>query len=270
MIDLNLFDLVSQYNTNFPAWGVAFLFSYCLILILSLEKGARKGIILEDVFNLVLVATIGALLGGRVSYLLIYQQNVDWPTILSWGEIFYKGNMNIVGGYLGGIVAAWFYLKAFDVVERAEMSWLRFFDSFLYIIPLGLSFGYIGVFFSNIYKGSQALADYPWLLPFNDSYIHPWGLYLSIGYLIIFVLLYVLNQRIYNFRRPGYITTVFLILVSSMHFIVDFWQTSNIQYGLPRVIGLTITQWFSLSILFVTGLVALFLRARAHTEEFVD
>lgn len=255
-------DLITQYQINFPIWGAAALFSFCLILILSLEKAKRKGISGDDIFGLVSVTALGGLLGARIAYLLIYQTNVDFVSTLSWGEVFYKGHLNIVGGYLGALIAGWFYLQGFAALQRSKMTWLRFFDTFLYIIPLGMAFGYIGVFLVSMSKGAISNQVYPWVLPMGDSYIHPWGLYIAAGYLFLFMILFIINQRVYEFRRPGYLTSVFVLGVTTIHFLADFWQTTDLAYGNPRIIGLTITQWVSLVAIILTGLTILFSRER--------
>jgi prolipoprotein diacylglyceryltransferase len=259
-------DLFTQYQSNFPIWGFAAVFSFCLILILSLEKAVRKGVSGDDIFGLVSITGIGGLLGSRIAYLLTHQVNIDFVSTLSWGEVFYKGHLNIVGGYLGAVIVGWFYLQGFSVLQRSKMSWLRFFDTFLYIIPLGLAFGYIGVFFVSISKGAITNQAYPWVFPMNDGYIHPWGLYIAAGYLFLFMILFILNQRLYEFRRPGYLTSVFVLGVATIHFFADFWQNIDLAYGDPRIIGLTLTQWVSLIIIFITGLTILFRRARNQGE----
>jgi phosphatidylglycerol:prolipoprotein diacylglycerol transferase len=257
-----LIDLFYQYQSNIPIWGFAAALSFCLILILSLEKAKRKGVSGDDIFALVSVTALGGLLGARIAYLLIYQTNVDFVSTLSWGEVFYKGHLNIVGGYLGAVIAGWFYLQGFAALQRSKMTWLRFSDTFLYIVPLGLVFGYIGVFLVSISKGAITDQGYPWVFPMNDSYIHPWGLYISAGYLFLFMILFILNQRLYEFRRPGYLTSVFVLGVSTIHFLADFWQNTDLAYGDPRIIGLTITQWGALIVVIITGLTLLFRRAR--------
>lgn len=275
MFDFDLFNLLSQYDfdNNLPVWGIAAGITYFFTLILALEKGARKGISIEYSFNLVAVSATGALLGGRIAYLLIYQQPLEITSLLNWNEILYKGNLNIVGGYVGGLVSAWFYLRGFDIVAKSEKSWVTFFDSFLSVIPLGLAFGYVGVFLSNINKGLESSSSYPWLFSFNAKQIHPWALYLAVGYLILFMVLYILNGLMYSFRRPGYITSVFVIGVSIIHFFVDFWQTYNPQYGLPRMFGLTITQWFSTITILLAILAILLFRSKGkiiYSEENIQ
>jgi prolipoprotein diacylglyceryltransferase len=262
MSSYQVIDLITQYQSNFPVWGAAAVFSFCLILILSLEKAKRKGVPGDDIFGLVSMTALGGLFGARIAYLLMYQADINFVSTLSWGEVFYKGHLSIVGGYFGAVIVGWFYLQGFAALQRSKMSWLRFSDTFLYIIPLGLAFGYIGVFFVSISKGAITNQAYPWVFPMADSYIHPWGLYIAAGYLFLFMILFILNQRLYEFRRPGYLTSVFVLGVATIHFFADFWQTTDMSYGDPRIIGLTMTQWVALIVIFITGLTILFRRAR--------
>ena len=52
---------------------------------------------------------------------------------------------------------------------------------------------------------------------------------------------------------------------SQSNFVSDFWYTNNIEYGLPKIMQLTVTQWFSLAVLIIAGMAILFMRER-NTE----
>jgi len=251
MLNLQFLEYLSEYTINLPIWGLSFLVSYVLILIFSLEKAARKGVPVKDIFNLVSIITVFAILGARIFYLTILQVDLNWSTIFNWSEIFYYGKLNIIGGYLGGLVSGWFYLQGFDAIKRSGMSWLRFLDTFLPIIPIGMIFGYIVILPITIDKGAVSTAEYPWLLLVGDTYVHPWALYISFGYIILFIIIAFLYDKFYDFRRSGYLTSFFIVGVSSIHFIVDFWHTTDLQYSILRFNGVTITQIAAIFIMIV-------------------
>lgn len=239
MLDLQF---LGNYQFNFPVWGLSVLFAYVLVLILSLEKATRKGIHTEDIFKLANITILGGIIGGRIFYLYTQQYDIDWQTVFSWGEVFYSGDVSIIGGYLGALIVALIYIQSFSLIYNSKMSWLRFFDTFLYTIPIGMVFGYIGIFFSNIEEGIISNIAYPWLIQIGDNLVHPWALYVALGYLILFIILAVLNSRFYQFRKPGYLTLTFIIGVSIIHFITDFWHTYSLGVDLLKVGGLSITQ----------------------------
>lgn len=267
MLNLQFLEFLSEYNLNLPIWGVSFLFSYILVLILSLEKATRKGFPTDDMFNLVNIVAISGVLGARMLYLATVQVDLDWVNILSWGEIFYDGKLNIIGGYLGGLVGGWFYLQGFDAIKRSDMSWLRFFDTFLHIIPIGMIFGYIGILFITINKGVIATNEYVWLLLVGDNYIHPWALYIALGYIILFVIISLLYNKLYDFRKSGYLTAFFILGVSLIHFITDFWQTTDPQYGILRINGFTITQLIAIFIIIITIISLLLIRYKSSQSQ---
>ncbi len=267
MLNLQFLEFLSEYNLNLPIWGISFLFAYSLVLILSLEKATRKGVPTKDIFNLVSIVAISSMLGARMLYLATVQVDLDWVNILSWGEIFYDGKLNIIGGYLGGWVGGWFYLQGFDAIKRSGMSWLRFFDTFLPIIPIGMIFGYIVLLFITIDKGAISTNEYPWLLLVGDTYVHPWALYIAFGYIILFIIMSFLYNKFYDFRRSGYLTAFFVVGVSLIHFITDFWQTTDPQYSILRINGLTITQLIAIFIIILTTIGLLLIRYKsAHTK----
>lgn len=267
MLNLESINFLSEYNFNLPIWGILLLFSYSLVLILSLEKATRKGLSTGDIFNLVNIVSISSIIGARMVYLATVQIDIDWVNIFSWGEIFYEGKLNIVGGYLGAIVSAWFYLQGFDVIKRSKMSWLRFYDTFLPIASIGMIFGYIGTFFITVNKGAISTSIYPWLIIMGDNYVHPWALYVALGYLILFIIMSILYSKSYIFRIPGFLTAFFIIGVSIIHFITDFWQIADLQYGISKINGLTLTQLVSLLIFIITIFYLLFIKIKSsHTK----
>ena len=253
MLNLESFGFLEVLNNlNLPIWLVSFIFSYSLTLILSLEKATRKGIPTKDIFNLVSIVAISSIIGARMMHLAIIQTDINWVNVLSWGEIFYDGKLNIMGGYLGGFIAACFYLQGFDAIKRSGMSWLRFFDTFLPVLSIGMTFGYIGMFFVNINNGIITSTQYPWLVMMGDSYVHPWALYVAVGYLLLLSIQSIVYNMSYRFRKSGYMTVLFVLGVSSIHFITDFWKNTDTQEGMSIISGLTITQVFSLGIFLIT------------------
>lgn len=268
MFNLQFLDFLNTYDFNLPFLGGLFLFVYSLMLIFTLEKASRHGVSRKDIFNLVGIVTIGGIIGARMSYLYAFpQSDINWMSALDLREIFYKGNLNIIGGYLGGFIIGAFYLKGFDSLKRSGMSWLKFFDTFLPILPIGMIFGYLGLFFVTVNKGAISEVTYPWVVMSGENYVHPWALYISMGYLILLIIISVFYNKIYNLNKPGYLTVIFVVGASLIHFIADFWQTIDLTYGLPRIIGLTITQILSLLILLIISLTLLFIRNKSLNNQ---
>jgi prolipoprotein diacylglyceryltransferase len=267
MLNFQFLEFLSEYSFELPIWGISFLFAYSLVLILSLEKATRKGVPTKDIFNLGSIIAISSIIGARMVYLAILQTDLDWENVFSWGEIFYEGKLSIVGGYLGALVSGWFYLQGFDAIKRSGMSWLRFCDTFLPIVSIGMIFGYIGTFFVTVNKGLVTTMSYPWLIMLGDDYVHPWALYVALGYLILFITISILYSKSYVFRKPGYLTGCFLIGISLIHFITDFWQVQDLQYGTAKINGLTLTQGVSLLIILIASLGLIFIKTKSsHTK----
>lgn len=261
MFNLQFLEFFNTYDFKLPFLGVLFLFVYSLMLIFTLEKASRHGVSRKDIFNLVTIVAISGIVGGRIVYLYASSQlGMNWLSILDLREIFYKGNLNIVGGYLGGVIFGSFYLQGFDALRKSGMSWLKFFDTFLPIVPIGMIFGYLGLFFVTINKGAVSEITYPWVVMNGGNDVHPLALYISFGYLILLIIISILYNKLYNLKKSGYLTLTFIIGVSFIHFITDFWQTTDLKYGLPRIMGLTITQIVALLVLLIISSTLVFLR----------
>jgi phosphatidylglycerol---prolipoprotein diacylglyceryl transferase len=268
MFNLQFLDFLNTYDFKLPYLGALFIFVYSLMLIFTLEKASRHGFPKKDIFNLVTIVAISGIIGARISYLYTFSQlNINLMNIVDLRDIFYKGNLSIIGGYLVALIIGCFYLKGFDVLRRAGMSWLKFFDTFLPIVPIGMIFGYLGLFFVTVNKGAISEITYPWVVMSGGNYVHPWALYISFGYLILLIIISILYNKFYNLNKSGYLTLTFVTGVNIIHFIADFWQTTDLKYGLPRIMGLTITQIVALLILLIISSTLVFLRNKSLNNQ---
>jgi len=253
---------LGEYIFNIPIWPVSLILSYILVLIFSLEKATRKDLPREDILNVASIVFIFGTISARIVYLYIMQEDLDLLNIFSWRAIFYEAELSVVGGYLGGLLAGLLYLQGFNALYRFQISWLKFFDTFLPIVSIGMMFGYLGLFSITINQGAISNAEYPWLIMYGDNYVHPWALYVSIGYLLLFIIISRLYNKFYSSTISGYITAYFVIGVSLVHFITDFWRTTDLQYSGLRIGGLTISQLIFVFIIFITTLVLAFVRTK--------
>lgn len=126
----------------------------------------------ELAFDMALTLLVGAFVGGRIGYCLLYE-----PKLLGlvlhppyWGVLaLQKGGMASHGGFIGMIVAAWWFAR------RHQVSLLHMLDLACLAGPLGIVFGRIANFINGELYGRPAPADLWWGVKFPQE-IFTWRL----------------------------------------------------------------------------------------------
>ncbi|MGE0744074.1 MAG: prolipoprotein diacylglyceryl transferase [Rhodospirillales bacterium] len=169
----------------------------------------------RDVDDLVVWATLGIVLGGRLGYVLFYKPGYY---IFNPLEIFtlWKGGMSFHGGLIGVFVA-------FILLARARnLPWRAVGDLVACATPIGLCLGRIANFINGELWGR--VSDAPWAMVFPTGGPlprHPSQLYESfMEGLLLFVVLAVAVHRFKALERHGLAGGIFLA-----------------GYGLARIVG---------------------------------
>src|SRR5690606_13364210 len=117
---------------------------------LIIRRVTRAGISSLDpveVWDLVLTAAIGIVLGGRIGYVLLYQPSLltSFSDSLPWWDALAinKGGMASHGGMIGLIVATWLYAR------RHRHRWRHVIDLTAFGAPIGLFFGRMANFING-------------------------------------------------------------------------------------------------------------------------
>lgn len=188
---------------------------------------------------------LGVILGGRVGYMLFYQ----FPDLIANPTNLFKiwqGGMSFHGGFLGVLVAMYFFTK------KHPQPWLKIMDFVAPLVPLGLGAGRMGNFINGELWGRPTGSDYGMIFPQVDRLArHPSQLYeFFLEGLVMFAVLWWFSRK----QRPvGSISALFLILYGSFRFIVEFTREPDAHLGLLGL-GLSMGQWLSLPMVLI-GLV---------------
>ncbi len=208
----------------------------------------------EQADDLVLWATIGIIVGGRVGYATFYEPDL-WRT----GEVLqvWHGGMSFHGGLIGVLIA----LSA--VAWRHGLPLLRVGDYVAVNVPFGMMLGRIANFVNGELWGKPS--DVPWAMVFpgaGDQPRHPSQLYEAAleGALMIAVMLW-LFWRTRSRWRPGLLGGAFLVGIGAARFVVEFFREPDAQLAdFAERTGLHMGQWLTLPLI-ALGLV-LVVRAR--------
>ncbi len=164
-----------------------------------------------DIDDLLLWATLGVVLGGRLGYILFYglvyfpEHYLENPL-----RIFaiWQGGMSFHGGLLGVAVALLFFCRA----RKLDMFSVG--DLVAAATPIGLFFGRIANFINGELYGRPS--EVPWAMVFpGDAEAlprHPSQLYEAfLEGLVLFVILRALTHHTKTLARPGFVAASFFV-----------------------------------------------------------
>ncbi len=203
--------------------------------------------------DLLLWATLGVLLGGRVGYVLIYNPGFYFDHPMEILAVW-RGGMAFHGGLVGVLLATGLFCW------RQKLSFLAVSDLVACVTPIGLFLGRIANFINGELYGR--MTEVPWGVVFPNGgpkARHPSQIYEALlEGALLFLLLYVL-MRFTNARdKPGLLGGVFLGGYAIVRYGVEYYRQPDTQVGLIGP-GLTMGQVLCVP-LFLAGL-ALFLWA---------
>ncbi len=219
----------------------------------------------EAISDLVFYGALGAVVGGRVGYVLFYNFGtfVDDPLYLfrTW-----EGGMSFHGGLLGVIVAMVL------LARKLKRDFISVADFLAPLCPIGIGFGRLGNFINMelpgrvsdagvgfYYKCSAVQALNPMCVgEWEDVLRHPSPLYQAItDGLILFVIVWVISAKA---RKPGVVTGCFLIGYGVMRFCTEFFRSPDAHIGFIAFDWVTMGQLLSIPMVIAGMLLILFYR----------
>jgi phosphatidylglycerol:prolipoprotein diacylglycerol transferase len=214
-------------------------------------KAGRAPITRQQFDDLIFLAVLGVIIGGRLGYVLFYKPGHYLANPL---EIFavWQGGMSFHGGLLGVMLAMWI------AARRHGVHFLGLMDFVAPLCPLGIAAGRLGNFINGELYGR--VTDLPWGMVFRgagDAPRHPSQLYqAALEGFALFVLLWWFSAKP---RARGQVSALFLIGYGAFRFIAEFAREPDAFLGV-LALGLTMGQW--LCIPMILGGLALFAWSR--------
>jgi phosphatidylglycerol:prolipoprotein diacylglycerol transferase len=220
-------------------YGLMYLVGFVLFMVLGRYRARHNvltGWLPRDVDDLLFYGVLGVILGGRLGYVLFYKPAYYLANPLEILAVW-QGGMAFHGGFLGVLVAVWFYAR------RTRRNFLDVTDFVAPLIPLGLAAGRLGNFINAELVGR--VTDVPWAMIFpsvDNLPRHPSQLYqFALEGVLLFAILWWYGSRA---RPRGAISGLFLLGYGVLRFAAEFFRQPDEFLGLLGL-GLSMGQWLS-------------------------
>jgi len=226
---------------------VGFVAVYGLLLwrIKKKEGDWSKENIREFLWN----AFLGAIIGGRLGYVLFYNLPFYWEHPLAiispfdqqgqWTGIY---GMSYHGGLMGALLAALFFSR------KNKLNFFSWADFIVPAVPAGYFFGRLGNFLNGELFGRITQKSWGMYFPGETLLRHPSQLYEAFFEgIILFLILWILRNGIKYKNRLLYVPGFMLYVLgyAFFRFGIEFFRQPDEQIGLLFSF-LTLGQFFSL------------------------
>ncbi|HDP37355.1 MAG TPA: prolipoprotein diacylglyceryl transferase [Candidatus Atribacteria bacterium] len=258
---------------SFPvySYGVMIALAFIMAILLAMKEAKRYGENPERVLDISLYVILGALIGGRLGYILQYlDYYLKNPLKILY---FRQGGLSFLGGFLVAYFLCWLYVK------RTKISFWKYADIAAPSIAIGLGIGRIGCFLNGCCFGVVSEnygIEFPslhmppvYLQQLKDGLIAsgssctlpviPTQIYASLcGFLIFFILHWMKKYKKYD----GFLMLNFFILYSISRFTIEFFRFYENNYKIFNL--LTVTQAILLGVVLVSLVFMSILKKKAQ------
>lgn len=186
-------------------------------------RSSDRGFTQDQLSDIVFYTALGAIVGGRIGYIVFY----DWQVLLTNPLLVFqtwKGGMSFHGGLLGVLVAMWIQSR------KLKKPFLAITDLIAPAVPIGLGAGRIGNFINSELWGRVTTA--PWGIIFPNGGPdprHPSQLYeFALEGVVLFIILWIFSRK----PRPlGSVSGMFALFYGIFRCLVEFFRVPDVQIG---------------------------------------
>jgi len=250
-----------------PLWGPLQIRWYSLLfvggflvgraLLVRLSREDRFQITKADAERLIVRLLLGAVIGARVFYCLIYDPSNFFSNPFYLFEV-YKGGLSFHGALIGIVLTSLHY------AEKHHIPFWNLADALALATPTGLAMGRIGNFLNGELYGRVSYV--PWAMIFRDGGPeprHPSQIYeLLLEGVLLFAVLWLMKPRL---KKDGQIATLFLVGYSLCRFTAEFFREPDAQVGY-LLLGLSMGQWLSVIMFLLSTATAWFIWVRMSVK----
>jgi phosphatidylglycerol---prolipoprotein diacylglyceryl transferase len=220
-------------------YGIMYLIGFGAAWWLGRQRARRPDSVWTEhqISDLIFYGAMGAVLGGRIGYVLFYDLTAYIAEPLRIFKVW-EGGMSFHGGLIGVLAAMGLYSR------HVNKRFFEVTDFLAPLVPIGLGAGRIGNFINGELWGK--VSDLPWAMVFpNGGPLprHPSQLYEAIlEGLVLFTILWLFSRK----PRPMMaVSGLFLLCYGLFRFVVEFVRVPDAQLGYLALNWVTMGQILS-------------------------
>jgi len=246
---------ISLGSFNIYYYSLMFVIAFASGLYLMKFMYKKEGVSLDYLDPLLVYMVAGTLIGARLGEVFFYNWDYFQNNLLEiilpvnitedgWKFVGFRG-LASHGAVIGILSALYLYTKKY---KYASMVWLL--DRIAITVAFGGVFIRIGNFFNSEIVGKYTGSSFGVVFQNKGETLprHPVQLYESLGYFIVFIILFLIykNSRFRN--QKGFLIGAFFSLLFTVRFFAEFVKVS--QGGFGEKIGyLSTGQWLSIPLI---------------------
>lgn len=208
-------------NFEIRYYSLMFAFAYILGYQIMKKIFINENIKVEHMDSLFMYSMISMIVGARLGHVFFYDWDYYSVHLMEIPQIW-KGGLASHGAAIAMILTFIYYSK--NVIKMPPL-WLL--DRMGITVALAGFFIRIGNLMNSEIIGKAS--DLPWAFVFKNAYVidpstprHPSQIYESLGYLLTFIVLYLLYWKTDKKNYLGFLFGVFLAMLWSIRFLVEF------------------------------------------------
>ena len=264
---------ISLGSFNVYYYSLMFVIAFASGLYLMKYMYKKEGVSLEYLDPLLLYMVAGTLIGARLGEVFFYNWDYFQNNLLEiilpikiaeegWKFVGFRG-LASHGAVVGILTALFLYTKKY---KYANLLWIL--DRVAITVAFGGVFIRIGNFFNSEIVGKYTGSSFGVVFQNNGETLprHPVQLYESLGYLIVFYILFNLYKNSTYRNQKGFLIGAFFSLLFTVRFFAEFVKESQGGFG-EQLGGLSTGQWLSLPLILLgLGLILLSKKIKANAK----
>jgi phosphatidylglycerol:prolipoprotein diacylglycerol transferase len=220
--ELRWYGLAYVAGLIFAAW-----YMRRLVTMSRLWAGQKPTMTPEQIDEMFVWFALGVVVGGRLGYVLFYKPLFYLANPLDILKVW-DGGMSFHGGFLGVVVACWFYGK------KIGQGLDRMLDLGAASTPVGLGLGRLANFINGELYGRAT--DVPWAMIFPTDKArlprHPSQLYEAfLEGAVLFALVRIATHRYQALAHPGRASGIYALSYALMRIVSEFFREPDAHIG---------------------------------------
>lgn len=222
-------ELLSVGSFSIRWYGVLFATGFFIGYFIVKDFFKREALSMKLLDKLATYLVIATVVGARLGHCLFYEPSYYLSNPLDILKVW-EGGLASHGGAIGIVIALWLYSRKYNV----KVLWIL--DRVAIPTALAAFFIRMGNLVNSEIFGVPT--DLPWGFRFINAYDptlavdprHPTQIYEGLAYLLIFAFLMYQYYRKRANRNNGYFLSMFLILVFTARFFIEFLKEPQVGF----------------------------------------